>query len=136
MHIIHKFNLLLSKLNYGEVIDSILSILQFIPATLLCTLAHTTMNTYSIDEIMFNDIVRARMYMLEEWAADGDPYRLISLTESYRTMSPSVLATAAAQQSIPSSINNERSSFQEMTPPGADFEAATVIFDLNINDFD
>ncbi|CAF1342353.1 unnamed protein product [Rotaria sordida] len=90
--------------NYGEVIDYILSILQFIPATLLLTLMHTNMNTYSIDEIILNDIARARMYMLEEWAADGDPYRIISLTESYRIMSSSILS-AAIQQSITSSTN-------------------------------
>ncbi|CAF0729130.1 unnamed protein product [Rotaria sp. Silwood1] len=101
--------------NYGEVIDYILSILQFIPATLLFTFMHSSINTYSIDETMLNDIVRARMYMLEEWAADGDPYRIVSLTDSYRTMSSNVFTTAA-QQSINTSTNvnnDEQNSSQE-----------------------
>ncbi|CAF2721887.1 unnamed protein product [Rotaria sp. Silwood2] len=115
--------------NYGEVIDCILSILQFIPAALLFTLMHITINTFSIDETMLNDIARARMYMLEEWVADGDPYRIVSLTDSYRTMSPSVLATAA-QQSITTSTNmnnDEQNSFQETTLTTSELEATALV---------
>ena len=79
--------------NYGDVIDSILGLLQFIPATLLVPLAHVSRETYLTDETMLNDIARARMYLLEEWATDGDPYRSVGLTDSYRTLSPNVLAT-------------------------------------------
>ena len=78
---------------YGGVIDSILGLLQFIPAALLVPVAHVTRETYLTDEIMLNDIARARMYLLEEWATDGDPFRSVGLTDSYRTLSPSVLAT-------------------------------------------
>jgi hypothetical protein len=79
--------------NYSEVIDLILSILQFIPSPILLPLAHISMSTYATDEIMLNDIARARMFVLEEWAADGDPHRSVHLTETYRTMSPYALLT-------------------------------------------
>ena len=77
--------------NYSEVIDLILSILQFIPAQILLPLTHVSASTYATDEIMLNDIARARMFVLEEWAADGNPYRSVHLTVGYRMMSPSAL---------------------------------------------
>ena len=80
--------------NYSEVIDLILSILQFIPSPILLPLSHVSMSTYATDEIMLNDIARARMFVLEEWAADGDPHRSVHLTEGYRTMSPNALLTS------------------------------------------
>ncbi|CAF2034831.1 unnamed protein product [Rotaria magnacalcarata] len=101
---------------YGEVIDYILSILQFIPAIALFTFMHTTLDTCSIDGIILNDIARARMYILEEWATDGDPYRIVSLTDSYRTLSPSIFATNDQQQLLTNStnlINDEENSFRE-----------------------
>ncbi|CAF0756102.1 unnamed protein product [Adineta steineri] len=93
--------------NYGEIIDHILSILQFIPANLLLPRTHITMDTYSVDEIMLNDIARARMYMLEDWATDGQPHRSVNLTESYRTFSPTALifnqqTTTTANEEPPS----------------------------------
>ena len=70
--------------DYDEVIDSILSILQFIPGADIFKLAHKTAESCQIDETMINDIARARMYMLEEWASDGNEYRSVDLTDSYR----------------------------------------------------
>jgi len=124
--------------NYGEVIDSILSILQFIPASLVCTLTHITTDTYSIDEIMLNDIARARLYMLEDWASDGDPYRSVKLTDCYRTMSPNVLITTAQQLQTTSTnlINNERNSFQDTILTLSDSEATALAFHFNIPDSD
>ncbi len=112
--------------NYGEVIDSILSILQFVPAALLLPLAHITMDTYLTDEVMFNDIARARMYLLEEWAADGDPHRSVSLIESYRTMSPSALMAAQQQTTAFATkvIDNVDNSFQSTVITVADSEDA------------
>ncbi|CAF2415151.1 unnamed protein product [Rotaria sp. Silwood2] len=99
--------------NYGEVIDYILSILQFIPATLLLSHIHLTMNTYTTDEIMLNDLARARMFALEEWATDGNPHRSISLTESYRAMSPTALIIAQqATATITEVTDDEENSFQ------------------------
>ncbi|CAF4330933.1 unnamed protein product [Adineta steineri] len=65
------------------------------------------MDTYSVDEIMLNDIARARMYMLEDWATDGQPHRSVNLTESYRTFSPTALifnqqTTTTANEEPPS----------------------------------
>jgi hypothetical protein len=124
--------------NYGEVIENILSILQFIPATLLCTLTHITMETYSIDEMMLNDIARARMYMLEEWTSDGDPYRLVSLTNSYRTMAPNVLATTGQQLPTTSInlINDEHNPFQQTLITSSDLDATVVSFQFNTDDSD
>ncbi len=124
--------------SYGEIIEYIISILQFIPAALLCTATHITMDTYSIDEIMLNDIARARMYMLEDWAADGDSYRLVTLTESYRAMIPSMLANAA-QQSISLStnmINDEQNSFQDTRLTSPDSETTALGFQFNLDDSD
>jgi hypothetical protein len=117
--------------SYGEVIDYILSILQFIPTTLLCTLIHIAMESYSIDEMMLNDIARARMFMLEEWAADGDPYRLVNLTDSYRTMSPYALASTVQQLEMTSTNIND-----ETISTSSDLDTATVIFQFNIADSD
>jgi hypothetical protein len=115
---------------YGEVIDYLLSIFQFIPANLLLPLVHITMETYATDEIMINDIARARMFVLEEWAADGDPHRSVCLTESYRTMSPNSLV--AAQQQI--KVNEENSSAQSTVITFADHEEPVTINNLNIHD--
>ncbi|CAM4885352.1 unnamed protein product [Rotaria socialis] len=99
--------------NYGEVIDYILSILQFIPTTLLASHVHMTMDTYTADEIMLNDLNRARLYALEEWAADGDSRRSVNLTESYRTMSPSALIVAQQTTITTAQVSsNEENSFQ------------------------
>ncbi len=106
--------------NYGEVIDSILSILQFIPANLLLPLVHITAETYATDEMMLNDIARARMYMLEDWAMDGDARRPVTLTEAYRTMSPSMLVTA--QQTAAASSKDEEIAFQSTVITLADYE--------------
>jgi hypothetical protein len=124
--------------SYGEVIDYILSILQFIPATLLCTLTHITMESYSIDEMMLNDIARARMYMLEEWAADGDPYRLVNLTDSYRTMLPYVLASTAQQLQtiLTNSIPDEHNNVPETIFIASNLDAAAIPFHFNIDDAD
>jgi hypothetical protein len=121
--------------NYGEVIDSILSILQLIPATLLLPLVHITMETYATDEIMLNDIARARMYLLEEWAADGDPHRSVSLSELYRTMSPSSLLIA--QQTADASIkkaDNEENSLQSTVITSADYEDPSAANFLDMAD--
>lgn len=124
--------------NYGEVIDHILSILQFIPATQLCTLTHITTESYSIDEMMLNDVARARMYMFEEWASDGDPYRSVTLTDSYRTMSPNALATNAQQ--LPTTATNtifdEQMISQETTSSSSDLEAPALVFHFHIDDSD
>jgi hypothetical protein len=93
------------------------------------------MDTYLVDEAMLNDIARARMYMLEEWAADGDPYRVVNLTESYRTMSPSVLVTTAINASK-NVINDEQNSLQETRLTSPDSQAATLAFQFDIADFD
>lgn len=76
---------------YGDVIDHILSILQFVSADLLCPLARITPETYATDEVMLNDIARARMHFLEEWASDGNAHRQVNLTKGYKTLSPSAL---------------------------------------------
>jgi ABC-type anion transport system duplicated permease subunit len=121
--------------NYGEVIDYIISILQFIPANLLLPLVHITMDTYPTDEIMLNDITRARMYVLEDWAADGDPYRLVNLTESYRTMSPSALITAQQiTTDIPTVINNEANSVESSIISVSDYDETNPVVNLNITD--
>jgi hypothetical protein len=119
--------------NYGEVIDYILSILQFIPANLLLPLVHIKMDTYATDEIMINDIARARMFVLEEWAADGDPHRPVSLTESYRTMSPIALVTAQQQTAaaVTKVTDNE---VQSTVIAIADYEEIAAVNDLNIDD--
>lgn len=98
--------------NYGEVIDYILSILQFIPATVLSSIIHPSMDTYTTDEIMLNDITRARMYVLEEWATDGDPYRPVTLTESYRTMSLNALIIAQQEEAAKTKVTDNEISFQ------------------------
>jgi hypothetical protein len=121
--------------NYGDVIDYILSILQFIPAPLLLPLVHITMDTYSIDEIMLNDIARARMYMLEEWAADGHSDRPVKLTEFYRTLSPSALITV--QQTTAASTkmtDDEQNSGQVTISTMPDFEEPAAPFDSNFAD--
>jgi hypothetical protein len=117
--------------NYGEVIDHLLSILQFIPTNLLLPLVHITMDTYSIDEIMLNDIARARMFVLEEWAADGDPHRSVCLTESYRTMSPSALMMIAQQQT--KMDKNEDNSAQTIVITSADHQELAGADGLNFN---
>jgi len=124
--------------DYGEVIDYILSILHFIPATLLYTLTNITLDTYSIDEIMLNDIARARMFMLEDWASDGDPYRLVKLPDTYRTMSPNVLLTIAQQLQTTSInvIDNEQNSFQEAIHTSSDASSTAPGFHFNIDDSD
>lgn len=124
--------------NYGEVIDSILSILQFIPASLLFTLTHTNRETYAIDELMLNDISRARMFMLEEWTSNGDPYRLVCLTESYRTMSFNNLIHNC-QQSETSSINSipiEQNLSDETLFASSDLETSAIGLQFNINEFE
>ena len=80
---------------YDQVAEKILAILQFVPTSLLCSVTHWTMQTYLHDETILNDLARARMFMLEEWGADGVAYRSVHLSASYRTMSPTVLAFAA-----------------------------------------
>ena len=117
--------------SYGEVIDYILSILQFIPTTLLCTLIHITMESYSIDEMMLNDIARARVFMLEEWAGDGDPYRLVSLTDSYRAMSPHALVSTNQQLQMSSTNIND-----ETISTASDLDTTTVVYQFNIADSD
>lgn len=81
--------------NYHEVIDSIMSILQYIPSHLLLPLVHISMETYATDERMLNDIARARMFVLEEWATGGESYRPVRLTETYRMMSPKMLVSTS-----------------------------------------
>lgn len=114
--------------NYGEIIDYLLSILQFIPTNLLLPLVHITTETYSVDEIMIGDIARARMFVLEEWAADGNPHRSVSLTESSRTMSPSVLLAAEQQIKIQ---NNEQNVGPTTVITLADYENSTTVYELN-----
>ncbi|CAF0801775.1 unnamed protein product [Adineta steineri] len=116
---------------YIEVIDHILSILQFIPSNLLCTATHITKDTYSIDEIILNDIARARMYMLEEWTTDGDPHRLINLSESYRILSPKVLATDAQQSIILSNGDENPSQETILTSPNSEATAYSFQFTLD-----
>jgi hypothetical protein len=121
--------------NYGEVIDHILSILQFIPANLLLPLVHITVDTYSTDEIMLNDITRARMYVLEDWAADGDPHRPVNLTESYRTLSPSVLVTTEQTTIGTSKVpNNEENSVESSIISVSDYDEAHPVLDMNLTD--
>ena len=57
---------------YGEVIDSILGILQFVPTKALISLLHATNESCDIDKLILNDFVRTRMCMLEESASDVD----------------------------------------------------------------
>lgn len=100
--------------NYGEVIDHILSILQFIPTVVLSQHVHTTNETFAIDEMMLNDIARARMHFLEEWASDGNRHRTVALTEGYRRLSPSALLTAqqSATTTAEKRTENEENAFQ------------------------
>ena len=103
---------------YDEVAEKILAILQFIPASLLCSVAHLTMETHSNDEAILNDLARARLFMLEEWAADGVAYRPAHLTVSYQTMSPHVLAMTAERAATKTKaiVHKEPSSVQETIP--------------------
>ena len=114
--------------NYGEIIDLIISILQFIPSNLLLPKISMTPETYPCDEIMLNDVARARMYVLEDWTADGDSHRLINLTESYRTMSPSALIIAqqqAAKEAKEAEVSNSNNSFQPSITTSEDFDEDT-----------
>jgi hypothetical protein len=90
--------------NYADIIFYILSILQFVPASLLIPLVRITMASYSIDEMILNDIARARMYMLEEWTTDGHRCRAVRLSDLYQTMSPQAIAIAR-QTSMENKIN-------------------------------
>ena len=124
--------------NYSEVIDRILSILQFVPATLLYTLAHVTTDTYLTDEIMLNDIARARMFLLEEWASDGHAYRPIRLTDSYRNMAVGLL-TPRVEPSAPSPskiLDEGRSSLRDIMLTASQSAVPTVPYDLNFTDSD
>ncbi|CAF0789627.1 unnamed protein product [Adineta ricciae] len=101
--------------NYSEVMDSILSILQFIPTSILLPFVQPTTDTYSALEIMLNDISRARMCLLEDWASDGNFNRPVALSESYRTMFLS--ATAPVEQAATVStkpVENEETAFQSV----------------------
>lgn len=102
--------------NYSEVIDSILSILQFIPANILLPFVQPTTETYSALETMLNDISRARMCFLEDWAADGSSNRPVILSESYRTMFLSTTAPVeqAATTVSTKSVENEETAFQSV----------------------
>ena len=125
--------------NYGEVIDRILSILQFVPATLLYTLAHVTTDTYLTDEIMLNDIARARMFLLEEWTSDGHACRLIRLTDSYRALALELLTPRVEPSAPPPTskvLNDERSSLQEIMLTASQSGVPTVPYDLNFTDSD
>lgn len=115
---------------YDEVIDYILSILQFIPAIKLFSLMHTAIDTYSIDNMILNDIARARMYMLEEWATDGDSYRLVSLSDSYRTMSLNVLTTTIQQ-----TINGSADSIHDEANNSSN-ESLFIAADVEATDFE
>jgi hypothetical protein len=103
---------------YDQVAEKILAILQFIPTSLLCPVAHLTMETHSNDETILNDLARARLFMLEEWAADGVAYRPAQLTASYQTMSPHVLAMTGecAVAKTGAIVDKEPSSVQQTIP--------------------
>ena len=121
--------------NYGEVIDCILSILQFVPATLLLPLVHVTMETCTSDEIMFNDIARARMCALEEWVTDGNSYRPVSLPECYRAMSLSAMGTA--QQTTTTTVEvaaEEETTFQSTIITVSDNDEPGATHGFNITD--
>ena len=71
------------------------------------------METYATDELILNDITRARMHALEEWTADGDPYRQVILTKSYQTMSLHVLIdTQQATDTTQKLPTDETNNFQ------------------------
>ncbi|UJR23467.1 hypothetical protein I4U23_026468 [Adineta vaga] len=109
--------------NYGEVIDSILSILQFVPTNILVPLLHPTTDTYVMIESMLNDISRARLYTLEDWASDGDSHRLVVLPEAYQILAVSNLV--AAQETIEFHTKlpeNVESSFQSVVTITSDQE--------------
>ncbi|UJR25436.1 hypothetical protein I4U23_006783 [Adineta vaga] len=120
---------------YGEVIDRILSIFQFIPTNLLSSALHITMATYRIDEIMLNDIARARMYMFEEWTTDGDPYRSVNLTESYRLLSSNSLILMN-EQSMSYSINksNDEQIHSQETILNSSFNVETIPLDFQFEE--
>ena len=101
--------------NYNEVMDSILSILQFIPASILLPFVQPTTDTYSALEIMLNDISRARMCFLEDWAADGNSNRPVALSDSYRTMFLSAAAPVEEAGIVPARpVENVESAFQSV----------------------
>lgn len=77
--------------NYGEVIDNILRIFQFISTEILFKNVRLVPETYATDEVLVNDIARARMHFFEEWASDGNPHRPVTLTKGYQTFSPNIL---------------------------------------------
>jgi len=122
--------------SYGEIIDATLAVLQFIPSSILAPLAHVTIETYPIDEMILNDISRARMFMLEAWTADGDPYRAVRLTDSFQILSPSALVNAAATalQFKTASTNTEE---QSSTPDAlTNFLDATGDFNVDLEVID
>lgn len=121
--------------NYGDVIDSILSILQFIPTTLLLSHVHMTIDTYATDEILLNDLARARLYVLEEWTADGESHRSVTLAESFRTMSPNALLIAQETISTTNQENQTQdNSFQATTITSSDTEDEIQINIIDRND--
>lgn len=85
---------------YGDAIDRITSILQYIPGAMLATLTRIRRETFSIDEMFLNDVARARMFMLEEWSSDGLSVRNICLAHAYYAMSPINLASEAENLQI------------------------------------
>ncbi|CAF0745970.1 unnamed protein product [Didymodactylos carnosus] len=73
---------------FEQIIEHILSLLHFISSTLILPLLKITSPT---DEQLLNDLLRARLFFLEEF--DGNEVkRLIRLPESYRTFITTTLA--------------------------------------------
>lgn len=81
LHVLYRID---QERYYGEVIDLILSVLQFVPAIYIDKSVYKITPSYSSDTTMVNDIVRARMHMLEQYTSDGNVYRSVNLTVSYR----------------------------------------------------
>ena len=115
--------------NYEEIIDLIISILQYIPSNILLPFIRLNVETYTTDEMMLNDISRARMFVLEEWGSDGEAYRSVCLTEAYRTMSPNILVTATNVQLVSSMTkfdDHEQNSREATLNTTSDSEATTL----------
>lgn len=106
---------------YGEVIDCVLSVLQFVPAAVLADVLHVTPETCVIDELILNDIARARMHMLEDWATDGESYRPVKLTDAYR-----LLLLSSGHESSTEKMNDEQLRSQETAFVSADLDTSTL----------
>lgn len=70
---------------YSRIVDSILSVLQFFPSNIFFPFFQISSNEhFSTDEILLNDLQRARMLFLEDFTADGETHRPVVLSDAFR----------------------------------------------------